>query len=101
MASKASKPGVKAAPQAIMGNGGGCVRYADGEIPMRGDRVQNGSGRFGTVLEVHPDSNKATIKWDQGAVGITSTIDNHLRLISRIPTSISLVYTPNPSSSTE
>jgi hypothetical protein len=100
MASKGSKAGIKAAPQAMIGNVGGRVRYADGEIPMRGDRVQNGAGRLGTVLEVHPDSNKATIKWDQGAVGITYTIDNHLRLISRIPTNISLVYT-NPFSSTE
>jgi hypothetical protein len=76
------------------------VHYADGEIPMRGDRVQNRAGRLGTVLEVQSDSDKAVIKWDQGAVGITHAI-NEFQLISRMPASISLVYAPDPPSSTE
>jgi hypothetical protein len=77
------------------------VYYANGEIPMRGDRIENDAGRLGTVLEVQSDSEKAIIKWDHGVVGITHTIDNHIRLISRLPSSLSFLYVTDAPSSAE
>jgi hypothetical protein len=65
------------------------VRYASGEAPVQGDRIQNDAGGLGTVTTIlcGPRSSSGpaqiTVKWDQGIVEIDYSLALKFRLVSR------------------
>ena len=65
------------------------MRYANEEVPRRGDRIRNSAGGLGTVTAVsrgsarHPEPAGVTVKWDEGIVEIDYSEAAHFALVSR------------------
>lgn len=63
-------------------------RYVTREVAKPGDRISNGDGEFGTVVEVRTKARdigygEIAIKWDQGVVVIHHPRASEFALISR------------------
>jgi hypothetical protein len=56
--------------------------YANGGVPMCGDRIGEKKDRVGTVTRVS-DFGIFTVSWDDGVVGINYTVIERFTLISR------------------
>jgi hypothetical protein len=63
------------------------VPYANGETPLRGDRVRDETGKLGTARNVRDSEDREfgeiTVRWDGGVIGMhyASAID--FTLVSR------------------
>jgi len=63
-------------------------RYVTQEVAKPGDRINNGEGEFGTVVEVRTEARdigygEIAIKWDEGVVIIHHPCAAQFALVSR------------------
>lgn len=63
-------------------------QYVTREVAKRGDRISNGDGEFGTVVEVRTKTRdigygEIAVKWDQGVVVIHHPRAAEFALVSR------------------
>lgn len=65
------------------------VRYGTGEIPMTGDRIQDGAQGMGTVTSISlpaakgPEPSLVSVKWDQGIIEIDYENAGRFVLVAR------------------